>query len=231
MHHFISTIEMGKIVAFDPTDRKAVPNETMVRSMDFRTLAEVPGVDLTRQTIGNGLSEYWWDRKEYWSVDTRVHMLMKGMIPCIPGWHHDDVQRSGKDNQPDYDHELRAMHAIFLINADVAPTEFAVGIAPFESHSGEGSMYGQWSKEVDAHIAVDRLKVVKSPDCQWVYFDDRSWHRGVECPVKFGHRLFIRVGMHYRMVDGERVFEQPPSRANQVRRNAQVYMQYPAQGW
>ena len=49
--------------------------------------------------------------------------------------------------------------------------------------------------------------------------------------MKFGHRLFIRVGMHYRMVDGERVFEQPPSRANQVRRNAQVYMQYPAQGW
>jgi hypothetical protein len=27
-------------------------------------------------------------------VDSRVHMLMPGMWPCIPGWHHDDVPRS-----------------------------------------------------------------------------------------------------------------------------------------
>ncbi len=24
-------------------------------------------------------------------IDSRVHMLMPGMYPCIPGWHHDDV--------------------------------------------------------------------------------------------------------------------------------------------
>lgn len=29
-------------------------------------------------------------------VDSRVHMLMPGWFPCIPGFHHDDVPRSGK---------------------------------------------------------------------------------------------------------------------------------------
>lgn len=208
-----------------------IPNEVMVRSMDFDTFKKTEGVPLTRDAIYTGINNHFWDRREFWSIDTRVHMLMEGMYPCIPGWHHDDVQRTRDDKQPNYDDELRCEHAIFLLNAHVAPTAFAIGTAGVKPWRGHGSMYGQWHEEIEAHIANGFLEKVECPDAQWVYFDDRTWHTGVQCRVEFGHRLFIRIGMHYRMVDGEKVYVQPPSRANEIRRNAQVYMPVPSQGW
>ena len=62
-------------------------------------------------------------------IDTRSHMLMQGWWPCIPGWHHDDVPRSRSDGQPNYETpEYHSMHAMALINGDMCPTQFAVGV-------------------------------------------------------------------------------------------------------
>lgn len=233
--HFDSRLHIEHKDGFEPspTDYRKIATEQMVRSMSwehFRQMEMQQTAPLTNRAMWN-ISDHFWKNKDFWSIDSRVHMLMEGMIPCIPGWHHDDVQRSGTDNQPDYNHPLRCEHAVFIIGSDVSATEFAVGNANFKSWNGQGSMYGQWTDEVDAHVKNKVLDVVKAPEGQWVYFDDRTWHRGVECKVKFGHRLFIRIGMHYMMVDGKRVYVQPPSRANEIRRNAQVYMKTPAQGW
>lgn len=208
-----------------------IPNEVMVRSMELDRFAGVVKDSISAEAIGRGLSEHFWNHSEFWSIDSRVHMLMEGMFPCIPGWHHDDVQRTRADKQPNYEDELRCEHAIFLLNAHVAPTEFALGTAGFKPWRGKGSMYGQWHDEVEQHISNGVLERVQCPDSQWVYFNDRTWHTGVQSPVSFGHRLFIRIGMNYRMIDGEKVYVQPPSRANEIRRNAQVYMPTPAQGW
>lgn len=68
-------------------------------------------------------------------IDSRVHMLMPGWYPCIPGWHHDDVQRTRKDKQPDYfaENPIRAQHIMMLVGADVSATEFATGETGFFS--------------------------------------------------------------------------------------------------
>lgn len=49
--------------------------------------------------------------------DSRVHMLMPGWFPCIPGWHHDDVPRSCSDGQPNYSTpEYSSKHCLALVN-------------------------------------------------------------------------------------------------------------------
>lgn len=61
-------------------------------------------------------------------IDTRVHMLMKGWYPCIPGWHHDDVPRTTSTGQPNYKTpEYFAKHILGLVNGDICPTQFALG--------------------------------------------------------------------------------------------------------
>lgn len=56
-------------------------------------------------------------------VDSRVHMLMPGWFPAIPGYHHDDVPRSREDGQPDYiAPAYRSEHVMMLVNAEVCPT-------------------------------------------------------------------------------------------------------------
>lgn len=64
--------------------------------------------------------------------DSRVHMLMPGWVPCIPGWHHDDVPRTRSDGQPDYENmAYKSEHVMGLVNGDLAPTQFAVGRIDF----------------------------------------------------------------------------------------------------
>lgn len=230
MMEITSAMQHGKVVDMAEMARD-IPREVMVRSMDLQTLLETENTRLTRKALAEGISDHFWDNQKFWSIDSRVHMLMEGMWPCIPGWHHDDVQRTLADKQPNYDDDLRCEHAMFILNAHVAPTAFAIGTAGVKPWRGKGSMYGQWHDEVEQHVANGVLEKVECPNSQWVYFDDRTWHTGVQCGVEFGHRLFIRVGMNYRIKDGVKVYEQPPSRANEIRRNAQVYMPTPAQGW
>ena len=57
------------------------------------------------------------------TIDSRVHMLMPGWYPCIPGMHHDDIPRTRSDGQPDYENPgYNARHLIGLVNAKIAPT-------------------------------------------------------------------------------------------------------------
>ena len=74
-------------------------------------------------------------RFKYLSIDSRVHMLMPGWMPCIGGWHCDDFYRPGQVGnhatggpvQPDLegiirDEKYSKHHA--LVIGDTAPTEF-----------------------------------------------------------------------------------------------------------
>lgn len=65
-------------------------------------------------------------RFKYLSIDSRVHMLMPGWMPCIGGWHCDDFYRPTNE-QPDLqgivrDEKYSKHHALVIGN--VAPTEF-----------------------------------------------------------------------------------------------------------
>ena len=153
-------------------------------------------------------------------IDTRVHMLMPGWYPCIPGYHHDDVPRSRSDGQPNYvDPEYRSKHALALINGDICPTEFAVG--EFElSEVPEGDIiYKRWHEEVVKQLDDGVGARVSAPSNSLVYFDDRSFHQGVPA-VEGGWRWFGRASWNTNRVP-----------TNEMRRQVQVYLENPMEGW
>lgn len=170
-------------------------------------------------------------------IDSRVHMLMPGWYPCIPGWHHDDVQRTGKDKQPDYfaENPIRAQHIMMLVGADVSATELATGETGFLiPDEGTGNVYEQLSKDVDFEIKANRLISSFIPDKTLVQFDDRTWHRG-SAAVKDGWRFFIRATKFFRedkeLSYNSYVNVKPPKISNEIRHQTQVYLPVIDAGW
>ena len=153
-------------------------------------------------------------------IDSRVHMLMPGWFPCIPGYHHDDVPRSRADGQPNYETpEYRSEHVMCLVNADVCPTAFAVGALDFTVPPLGTTIYEQWHPDVESAVKAGVLTIVSVPDSTLAYFDDRTWHQGTAA-VKGGWRWFIRAS---------RNTGRKPT--NELRRQVQVYLANPMQGW
>lgn len=162
-------------------------------------------------------------------IDSRVHMLMPGWYPCIPGWHHDDVPRTRSDGQPNYgEGQCRSRHIFCLVNASVAPTEFALGKADFLEPDLNQVIYSEWHGKVEKHLGWSTLKRWSAPDRTLVEFDDRTWHRGVEAS-KNGWRFFIRASRYFSP-EGEPI-ERGNRRTNEVRRQVQVYLKDVNAGW
>ena len=152
-------------------------------------------------------------------VDTRVHMLMKNWFPCIPGWHHDDVPRSGRDGQPNYiSPEYRSQHIMTLINGHICPTEFAMGQIELEIPT-KGIIYKQWHLEVEEALADGRLGKWYAPSGALIHFNDRAFHQGNRARED-GWRWFGRASWNT---------ERKPT--NEIRRQVQVYLEYPMEGW
>lgn len=152
--------------------------------------------------------------------DSRVHMLMPGWYPCIPGYHHDDVPRSRVDGQPNYyDPEYRSEHALALVNGDICPTEFAVGQFELSEVPIGETIYKVWHEEVVQQLN-DRVGMRwNAPTNTIVHFDDRSFHQGVPA-VKSGWRWFGRASWNTN---------RKPT--NEIRRQVQVYLENPMEGW
>lgn len=156
------------------------------------------------------------------SFDSRVHMLMPGWFPCIPGWHHDDVPRSRGDGQPNYESpEYHAKHILALINGDICPTEFAVGESGYPHTSG--TVYRDWHPLVEEDIRDNVLKRVVVPSNRLIHFDANSWHQGTQA-VKGGWRWFGRLSW-------DAGYEQGRPHYNEIRRQVQVYLEFPMEGW
>lgn len=154
-------------------------------------------------------------------IDTRVHMLMPGWFPCIPGFHHDDVPRSRSDGQPNYDNpEYRSKHVVALINGDIAPTEFALGKFRMPEIPLGGTIYKVWHKEVERHLEIYLSNNrVNAPSNRLIYFDDRTFHQGTRA-VAGGWRWFGRASW---------CTDRKPT--NEIRRQVQVYLEFPMEGW
>lgn len=154
-------------------------------------------------------------------VDSRVHMLMPGWFPAIPGWHHDDVPRSRADGQPDYDAlAYHSRHCMALVSGDVAPTEFIVGKQRLPRiEGGDGPVYKHWHDMTEQQVAARSVKVVQAPSNQMIFFDWQSMHRAVPA-VKNGWRWFARASWQT---------ERKPT--NEIRSQVQVYLPAPTEGW
>ncbi|WPK28783.1 hypothetical protein [Escherichia phage vB_EcoM_EP32a] len=162
--------------------------------------------------------------------DSRVHMLMPGWYPAIPGYHHDDVPRPDipvgqhfiTAGQPDYDNpRYLSEHILGLVNADVCPTHFATGTAEFSQIPDGELIYRQWHKEVLEKIEKGELEKWEAPDRTLLQFDWQTWHTGSRA-ISNGWRWFGRVSRNTDRVK---------KITNEIRVNAQVYLEFPMEGW
>lgn len=153
-------------------------------------------------------------------IDTRSHMLMPGWYPCIPGWHHDDVPRSRSDGQPNYETpEYHTGHAMALINGGICPTQFAIGECSLPDVPLGDVIYKRWHPLVEQLCQHHMLHRVDAPSNQIVWFDWQSFHQGVAAK-RGGWRWFGRAsfGTHRKPT-------------NEIRRQVQVYLEFPMEGW
>ena len=198
--------------------KETISNEPMFYRADLDFAYRNGGI-CTRNFIAN-LPSDWLNCPV--TIDSRVHMLMPGWYPCIPGWHHDDIPRTRMDGQPNYaEPEYDAKHLIGLVNAEIAPTEFAVGSVELEEVPAGELVYREWHKEIDKKVKEGKLQTYKAESGTMLQFNSHSFHQGTEA-VKSGWRWFIRVSK-----DTPRALDCK----NEIRKQTQVYMKDPMQGW
>jgi hypothetical protein len=195
---------------------RTVKNEPMFFNASL-DLAQAEGGLITRAFI-DALPPDWRDCNPV--LDSRVHMLMPGWYPCIPGWHHDDVAR-GADGQPDYDDmPYQAEHLMGLVNGDICPTLFAHGSHLLPKVEG-GLVYKTWHDIVERQIADDELIVEPARSGRLLQFDWSTMHTGQKA-IAGGWRWFVRLS---------RNTARQQSITNERRRQVQVYLENPTEGW
>lgn len=200
----------------------AIKNEPMFFNCDL-AFAWENGGKITKDFINNLPLE--WSNIDT-VFDSRVHMLMPGWYPCIPGWHHDDVPRSTPNGQPNYDNpEYYSEHIIGLVNADIAPTEFALSSKNqsnvFEKVEEEKTIYKEWNDSIEERINNGSMIKYQVPDRTFIEFDWQSFHRGVKANTS-GWRWFGRVSKNTDRVNNI---------TNEIRKQVQVYLEFPTSGW
>lgn len=191
----------------DPAAQYEIKREPMLFTCNLEHAVELGGA-LTSDWMGADLS-----------IDSRVHMLMPGWFPCIPGWHHDDVPRERADGQPNYvDPSYHSEHIMALFG-DASLTEFAIGTAGFDDVPIGSVFYREWHSKVEEHIRDGKLSRIITPESRLINFDAHTWHQGTPA-TKSGWRFFIRATRNGN-----------PKRANELRQQTQVYMPAPMAGW
>lgn len=203
-----------------------IKNEPMFFNSDLK-FAYINGGRITRAFI-DSLPTDWKDGEVVF--DTRVHMLMPGWFPAIPGYHHDDVPRPeipvgqhfATSGQPDYDNpRYRSEHIMGLVNGDICPTHFAVGECTMPEVADGELIYRRWHNEVERLIAEGSLDCELAPDRTLIRFDCDAFHTGTKA-VGSGWRWFGRVS---------RNTDRAKTVTNEIRQQVQVYLEFPMEGW
>lgn len=156
-------------------------------------------------------------------IDTRVHMLMKGWYPCIPGWHHDDVPRTTLTGQPNYKTpEYFAKHILGLVNGDICPTQFALGECEMPEVPEEKVCYREWHPVIDKLCESGKMTRYDATGNPILAFDAHSFHQGQKALAN-GWRWFGRISYDtFRL----------KTITNETRKQVQVYIPAPDyMGW
>lgn len=162
--------------------------------------------------------------------DSRIHMLMPGWYPAIPGFHHDDVPRpeipSGQHfitaGQPDYDNpRYKSEHILGLVNGDICPTVFALGECTMPAIEDSELIYRKWHKEVEKLLSEGAMEEYRAPSNRLIYFDCDTFHTGIKATGN-GWRWFGRISRNTDRVN---------KITNEIRNQVQVYLEFPMEGW
>lgn len=181
---------------------------------------------LITKSFIDSLPNYWHDGV----LDSRVHMLMKGWYPAIPGFHHDDVPRNpipvGQHfitaGQPNYENpRYHSEHVLGLINAEICPTVFAIGNCKMPAIQDYELIYRKWHEEVEKLLKIGELSKFECESGKLYQFDWQSFHSGQKA-IAVGWRWFCRVTKNS---------DRCKSITNEVRKQVQVYLEFPMEGW
>jgi hypothetical protein len=178
-------------------------------------------------------------RFKYVSIDSRIHMLMPGWMPCIGGWHCDDFYRpqatpnvaAFSPVQPDLqgivrDDKYSKHHA--LVIGDMAPTEFIttpfnMEIPIIKPHQNLYAVMDKWIEDRMPDISdASYFPILGSTFIkpgQIVSFDCFDFHRGTVAQSS-GWRMFMRAteSNHWEPQD-------------EIRTQTQVYLESFHAGW
>jgi hypothetical protein len=150
-------------------------------------------------------------------IDTRVHMLMPGMIPAIGGWHCDAVPRPGGvyGDQPNphlYDPRV-VHHTLTLSQGDTSKTSFIKDPVTVRLPPGERV----WTTIHNA-IMERKPEMFQAEHGTIVSFDQGTVHKA-SITTTPGWRFFFRASL----------YQSTPR--NQIRRQVQVYIPHEGHGW
>lgn len=217
MYKFKSEIrDLGMFREVEP-DQSIIKNEPMFFNSSPEFAYKFGGL-ITKSFLAPLMTE-WWEGAVF---DSRVHMLMKDWYPAIPGYHHDDVPRTRKDRQPNYDTpEYKSEHICGLVNGTICPTQFAIGEASMSVVPEGQLIYRQWHKEVCEQLEKGTLQLVECPSLHWIYFNWQTFHQGRKA-IASGFRWFGRLS---------RKTERSKHITNEIRVNCNCYLEFPMEGW
>ena len=207
-----------------------IKNEPMLFNASWQFATETGG-PITREVLTK-LGGYILDdmnmvateEYSYPVIDTRVHMLMKGQYPAIPGWHCDNVPRrhvnrpEGGDNpQPILpeasDGQINYTVILAQNNIDLSPTQFVT-----EDLRVRYDPRYVWGSVNEAVCSMDlRGATWECSNGVFYRFSSRVLHRATPARVR-GWRFFFRLSW----------MQTKPK--NEVRRQVQVYAD-PNVGW
>ena len=150
-------------------------------------------------------------------IDTRVHMLMPGMWPAIPGWHCDNTPRGSYAGQPDprkASHQQINYTVLVATERGLSRTEFVadpLSDLPYDPARVWGSI----------NAAVENLQwkphVIAAREGHILRFSGITLHRATPATAR-GWRYFFRLSF----------MQTPPQ--DEIRRQVQVYVS-PDTGW
>ena len=159
-------------------------------------------------------------------IDTRVHMLMPGMLPAIGGWHCDAIPR-GDDGQPDFsrrdviDH---IRHYLLIVDAGTgALTEFLAQTPdefPQSPPPSGKTVWGHHSELIEGFLADGSLQKTAVESGHLYQFSARDYHRAIPATGS-GWRFFLRASVN-TMTRGP---------LNEIRNQVQVYLPSEHLGW
>ena len=155
------------------------------------------GGDVTREALRAMNLRH--DRKNI-VVDTKVHMLMPGFSPAIPGWHTDGAPRDknknpqGKDvpSLEDQENEPRPNRYHILVTGTGCLTRFISRPIELDLKDKNYDLYADMSNQIQALVKDNKIDSVEMPSCRVVEFDWWDIHTGV-IATKHEWRYLIRV--------------------------------------
>ena len=178
----------------------AIENTLNLRQVTLEDAARYGG-SVTRSALG--LLELHGDRKHV-IVDTKVHFLMPGMCPSIPGWHTDGVPRGvdlnpGGGDDPVLDAIFDGTQTVpryhLLVTGTLCPTRFILPEVAFPEEElldgGPSSLYANMTRMLN-EVEWYEDETLDTEDSRMYQWDWHNIHTAQVATAR-GWRYLIRV--------------------------------------